>query len=188
MGGDITVTARPRAPVQQGPQISIADVFEQDPEMAGELIKHMGALGKNEREAFADKMGVAAAVAAGAKSVPLEQRASYIDQHADYLRSAGWSADEIAGIDPNDGTLDGVIAIGMGADKYLAAHDRATTREEQRRHNRVSEGQSSARIGIAGGALSLARQREGRIAKGGGTTADLSGASDEALLALAGGD
>lgn len=187
-GDNITVTARPRAPLQQGPQISIADVFEQDPKMAGDLITHMGALGKNEREAFADKMGVAAAVAAGAKSVPLAQRQAYIDQHSDYLKSAGWTAEQIGGLDPHDDNLDGVIAIGMGADKYLAAHDRAITREEQQRHNRINEGQGAARIGIAGGALSLARQREGRIAKGGGTTADLSGASDEALLALAGGD
>ena len=187
--GDVVVTAMPQAPrAPAGPQISIADVFEQDPKMAGDLIAHMGALGKNEREAFADKMGVAAAVAVGAKSVPLAQRQSYIDQHADYLKSAGWTQEEIGGLDPHDGNLDGVIAIGMGADKYLAAHDRATTREEQQRHNRINEGQGAARIGIAGGALSLARQREGRIAKGGGTTADLSGASDEALLALAGGN
>lgn len=147
MNGDVVVTASPR--VQAGPQISIADVFEQDPKMAGDLIAHMGALGKNEREAFADKMGVAAAVALGAKNLAPEQRASYIDQHADYLKSAGWSPDEIAGLEPNDGNLDGVIAIGMGADKYMAASDRAASRQEQQRHNRAGEGQASARLGLA---------------------------------------
>jgi hypothetical protein len=51
---------------------------------------------------------------------------------------------------------------------------RKADQEESRRHNRVVEGQGSARIGVAQGALGLARQRESRVAsgKGGGAEAD----------------
>lgn len=50
----------------------------------------------------------------------------------------------------------------------LSIELRKAAQEEQRRHNRVSEGQGEARVRVAQGALGLARQREGRVAKGGG--------------------
>jgi hypothetical protein len=126
---DIVVTARPPSPPRQ-PTVSIADVYELDPDLAGKLTTHMGNMADNEREAFADKMGVAAAVAAGAKGVPLERRQAYIDDHADYLRSVGWDDEEIGGLDPHDENLDGIMALGMGADKYL--DNRRSDRTQER--------------------------------------------------------
>lgn len=120
VGDEITVTAPPTAAATQGPPISVADVFQQDPELAGQVIKHMGDLDENGRKAFGQKTSVAAALSLAASHLPLDQRQAYIDDHAPLLREAGWSNDEIGGFDPHDDNLKGMIAIGVGADKILA--------------------------------------------------------------------
>lgn len=126
--GDIIVAAAP-----QVPQVAIADIYEQDPELAGQIITHMGSLKKTEREDFADKMSVGAAVAARAKALPMEQRQGFIDQNRDYLKHAGWSEEDLDGFDPHDANLDGVVAIGVGADRYLdnLRSDRSEARQER---------------------------------------------------------
>ena len=116
--GEVVVTARPQ--VAAGPPISVADVFQQDPETAGLVIKHMGDLDENQRKAFGQKTSVAAALSLAASHLPLDKRQAYIDEHAPLLREAGWTTDEIGGFDPHDENLKGMIAIGVGADKYLA--------------------------------------------------------------------
>jgi hypothetical protein len=81
-------------------------------------------LDKNGREAFGQKTAVAAAVSLAASKLPLADRAGFIDEHAPLLREAGWTTDELAGFDPHDENLKGMVAIGVGADKVLA-DDRA---------------------------------------------------------------
>jgi hypothetical protein len=120
--GDVMVSGSRSAPA--APAISIADVAALDPEMAANLTKHMGELDKNGREAFGQKTAVAAAVSLAASKLPLADRAGFIDEHAPLLREAGWTTDELAGFDPHDENLKGMVAIGVGADKVLA-DDRA---------------------------------------------------------------
>lgn len=120
--GDVMVRGSRSAPA--APAISIADVAALDPEMAANLTKHMGELDKNGREAFGQKTAVAAAVSLAASKLPLADRAGFIDEHAPLLREAGWTTDELAGFDPHDENLKGMVAIGVGADKVLA-DDRA---------------------------------------------------------------
>ena len=58
---------------------------------------------------------------------------------------------------------------------------------ETARHNKVSEAQGERRIGIAEGALGIAKQRAGRIsAKGSGPSGDVSSLSTDAILGIAG--
>jgi hypothetical protein len=119
-GDEITVTAASPSAASQAPPISVADVFQQDPELAGQVIKHMGDLDENGRKAFGQKTSVAAALSLAASHLPLDQRQAYIDDHAPLLREAGWTNDEIGGFDPHDDNLKGMIAIGVGADKILS--------------------------------------------------------------------
>lgn len=116
---EIVVTGRPR---QTPPprQTSIADVIELDPDLAKQLTDHMGAMAKNDREAFGQRFGAAAALALAAKDLPPAERTQYLSQNLPFLRAAGWDEDDIANFDPTDDNLDGMIAIGVGADKYLA--------------------------------------------------------------------
>lgn len=137
-GDEITVMGQGAASGPPAPQISVADVFEQDPELAGEVIKHMGALDENGRKAFGQKTSVAAALSMAARQLPLDQRQAYIDDHAPLLREAGWTTDEIGGFDPHDDNLNGMIAIGVGADKILADERQAAGQRVTMRGQDVS--------------------------------------------------
>jgi hypothetical protein len=119
--GDIIVQA-PTA--SAAPATSIADVARLDPQLAADLTKHIGDLDKNGREAFAQQTGVGAAVALAASHLPASERAAFIDSQAPLLRQAGWSQEQLAGFDPTDENLKGMISIGVGADKIIA-DDRA---------------------------------------------------------------
>lgn len=119
--GDIIVQA-PAA--STAPAVSIADVARLDPQLASDLTKHIGDLDKNGREAFAQQTGVGAAVALAASHLPASERAAFIDSQAPLLKQAGWSPEQLAGFEPSDENLKGMIAIGVGADKIIA-DDRA---------------------------------------------------------------
>jgi hypothetical protein len=164
--GDIVVTAKaPAAPVTP---ISIADVAQFDPEMAANLTKHVGDLDENGRKAFGQKTGTAAAVSLAASHLPLAERQAFIDDHAPLLREAGWSNDEIAGFDPHDDNLKGMIAIGVGADKIIAderaaAGQAVTVRGQDVSASTTRRGQDiSASTAIRGQDIGAATARAGQ--------------------------
>lgn len=93
----------------------------------------------------------------------------------------------------NPATIQQLQMQSLDAKDQIAAKLNEMKLDEQRRHNRATEGvatQNAAtargRLGVAQGALGLARQKEGRIASGKGSIADLSGASTDELLSLLG--
>lgn len=116
---EIVVTGRPRQ-VAPPKQTSIADIYAYDPDLAKQLTEHIGSMAKNDREAFGHKMETAAALSTAAKSLPPEQRKAYLENKLPLLRGAGWTDDEILAFDPSDDNLDGMIALGVGADKIIA--------------------------------------------------------------------
>lgn len=118
--GDVVVTARPKTPAVQEPRVSIADIAALDPEVAASLTKHMADLDKNERERFAQKTGVGAAIAQAASKLPYDQRRGFLDEASPLALEAGWTRDQLADFDPTDDNLRNLTAIGVGADKYLA--------------------------------------------------------------------
>ncbi|APX66277.1 hypothetical protein V3I01_08030 [Sphingomonas sp. gentR] len=118
--GDVVVTAAPKAPAAQEPRVSIADIAALDPEVAASLTKHMGDLDKNERERFAQKTGVGAAIAQAASKLPYDQRRTFLDEASPLALEAGWTREQLGDFDPTDDNLRNLTAIGVGADKYLA--------------------------------------------------------------------
>lgn len=116
---EIVVTGTPR---QKPPPrtTSIADIIEYDPDLAKQITDHMGSMAENDRKAFGQRMGTAAAVALAAKDLPLDQRKDFLEGNLPILRSAGWDEQDIFAFDPTDDNLEGLIAIGVGADKALA--------------------------------------------------------------------
>lgn len=142
---EIVVTGRPRQ-VAPPRQTSIADIYEYDPDLAKQLTDHIGAMAKNDRDAFGAKMEAGAALAFTAKGLPADSRRDYIERNLPLLRQAGWKDDEIASFEPTDDNLDGMIALGVGADKAIADH-------------RAAEGQ---RITVRGQDVSAATARRGQ--------------------------
>jgi len=106
-------------------------------------------------------------VAVRLRSIPTSERMAAMHDIAPQLIQAGVTPQELQGIDLSDRALDGRIALSMDADKILAGIRQDAQFSETLRHNRVSEGQGSARIGIAQSAQGLAREREARIKKWG---------------------
>lgn len=117
--GDIVVqAAMPDASAT--PAATIADVARLDPALAENLTKHIGTLDENSRDQFAQRTGVAAAVALAASRLPATERAAFLDSQTPLLKQAGWTQDQLVDFDPSDDNLQGMIAIGVGADKILA--------------------------------------------------------------------
>lgn len=100
--------------------------------------------------------------------VPYEQRKSVIAQARQTLESYGLKPEKIDGFDPTDEALQGLVASSMTLTQALAEQrakrddDRQAARDEEMADYR------KAMLGLSGERIGLARQREARVAKGGG--------------------
>ena len=188
-GGDNSITA----PISAGSRDDAAKtaqlrLFAIDPDTAMQLEDHFAKTDKAEREAWGDKMGAMGSAALQLQKMPLSQRAAAFQQVvAPQLRALGWTAEELAQADLSDRGLAFYTDMAMDVEKIVSEARMRASDEETARHNKVSEAQGERRIGIAEGALGIAKQREGRIsAKGSGPSGDVSNLSTDAILGIAG--
>lgn len=131
--GEIVVNASPPAK-----PVSAADIARLDPDLLKDLDTHLSSVGEEDRKAFGHKTGIAGAVALAAKNIPVDRRQQFIDDNRPLLREGGWTDAEIDSFDPHDENLDGLAAIGVGADKWLADRRQAAGQETTRRGQDIS--------------------------------------------------
>jgi len=158
---------------------AMRDLFIIDPDTAMKLQEHFGKVDKAEAEAFGRKNEVLGQAAQYLSGFPPAQRGQALRAVASQLVAAGWTPQEIAQADLSDNGLKGYVAMAMDVDKIIDNARADAQFDETRRHNRVTEGNAQS-------ALGLAREREGRIAKGGPATGDFSGSTTDTLLGMAG--
>lgn len=158
---------------------AMRDLFILDADTAMKLQDHFGKVEKAEAEAFGRKNEVLGQAAQYLSSFPPAQRGQALRAVASQLVAAGWTPQEIQQADLSDNGLKGYVAMAMDVDKIIDNARADAQFDETRRHNRVTEGNAQS-------ALGLAREREGRIAKGGSATGDFSGSTTDTLLGMAG--
>lgn len=114
---------------------------------------------KAARERSEDLGGFALAI----KGQPYEQRKAIIAQARPILMEQGFTPEQIAAFDPTDANIQSLVASATDLKTALEQADRQADNQradsqasETARHNRASEGQGNARIGIA-------RSRESRV-------------------------
>lgn len=138
--GGLVVTGR-RVSAPAARTVSIADIAADSPELARQLTTHMGSLSKEHREDVADHFGAAAAVAAQAMKMPPDARRAFVDSQRDYLALYGWQPDQLDGADLSDAGLNGLIALGIGADSFI---DNARADQSEQRQA-INQARSDAR-------------------------------------------
>lgn len=197
--------AAPAAPqAEQPPQLTPqdqtwlqanGDVVQQvmglDPVAGLQLYKQFQTMDETKLKQVADAQEALVGVAYSLRSLPYAQRRAALAQAAPQLmrQHPGMSADIIQNFDPTDQNLDMFAGQALGV-KGMVEHNMDERKfEETQRHNRASEANAAAGLGIRQGALDLARKREGRIGAGGGAGGGgISGMSDSDLIRMATGD
>ncbi len=113
---------------------------------------------------------------------PQAQQAE-LQRIAPSLMAHGITPQEIQNFELTPQNLQWVQVEAMDLDKIIAREKDDRTFNETVRHNRATESNAAAGIDVRRGALSLAKQREGRIGSGGG-----GGSSNDDLNYLIGGN
>lgn len=188
-GGDNSITA----PISAGSRDDAAKaaqlrLFAIDPDTAMQLEDHFAKADESARKAYDHKMSVMGSAAYQLRGMPQQQRISLFQRIiAPQLLAAGWTPEDLSEADLSDQGLDSYIRMSMDTKTIMSEARQRASDAETARHNKVSEAQGERRIGIAEGALGIAKQREGRIpAKGSGPSGDVSSLSTDAILGIAG--
>lgn len=113
-------------------------------------------------------------VALHLQSIPAPQRGQEMQRLMPQLAQMGVTPEIVQQElgDLSDAALQAPVALSMDIDKVLARQDKDRSFQETQRHNRFNEGVARERLSVSQGALGLARQREGRVAAGGGQNGD----------------
>jgi len=188
-GGDNSITA----PISAGSRDDAAKaaqlrLFAIDPDTAMQLEDHFAKADESARKAYDHKMSVMGSAAYQLRGMPQQQRISLFQRIiAPQLLAAGWTPEDLSEADLSDQGLDSYIRMSMDTKTIMSEARQRASDAETARHNKVSEAQGERRIGIAEGALGIAKQRAGRIsAKGSGPSGDVSSLSTDAILGIAG--
>ena len=169
----------------------VQQVMGLDPVAGLQLYKQFQTMDEAKLKQVADAQEALVGVAYSLRNLPYAQRRAALAQAAPQLmrQHPGMSADIIQNFDPTDQNLDMFAGQALGV-KGMVEHNMDERKfEETQRHNRASEANAAAGLGIRQGALDLARKREGRIGAGGaGGGGGISGMSDSDLIRMATGD
>lgn len=133
-----------------------------------DLAKQFGDLSEQQRKAARETAEDLGGFAATIKQVPYEQRKSIIAQARPTLESYGLKPQDIDGFDPTDEALQGLVAQSMTLSQALAEENRQ--RDDKRAAERDAEMAEyrEAMKAFAGQRVGIARDREKRVASGGG--------------------
>jgi hypothetical protein len=170
------LAATPGSPSTASPgQTAIADAEHQlisaDPDGYMKLRKSFDDMDEAQLKRVQEAQTALHDVALATRGLSYDQRRAYIASQASLLQSHYVTPEQIAGFDPTDQNLDiltnqalGVKGVAEREEKARADKLAADRAAEDARHNRVSEGQGEARIGVAQGALKVAQTRAAKAA------------------------
>lgn len=193
---DIVVTAKPQAPIQpvqpnMGQTVARLLHAGVPLDQATQFVNLAGTMSKAQKDALADQQDALGVVATSIpKGISLAERTAWVQAHKPYLLSHNVPEAQIDGFVPTDENINALQVTAIGVKEALTMQHQAQIAAESARHNKVEEGQGSARIGleaqnvgISAGHLALDRQKEGREAQK--QVGGVSAMSTEDLLALA---
>lgn len=178
----IVAAPQPKRGLDQG---ALRKLMAVDLETATKLQDAFSKMDKAELDRHKAKNEALGQVAAYLSNIPMQRRGAELRRVAPQLMAAGWTPDELNNANLTNEGLSSYQALAMDVDKIIdnAASERKFKADQD--YRAATLGQGERRIGIAEGALGLARQREGRIAGGG---SDDGGDSTSYLLGVAGLD
>jgi hypothetical protein len=169
-----TPSAPAAAPVAAAPPQSwmdanadiVSELLAVDPAEAFKLSDHLSKMDEVAVKAAKENNKTIGSVAMHLMSLPPEARPAELQRMAPQLAQIGVDAGMLSRADLSDQGLQGYIAQALDVEKIIEQQnkDRSHALEQERfgetrRHNRVSEGQGAARLGVAQGNLSLSRER-----------------------------
>jgi hypothetical protein len=108
---------------------------------------------EQERKAAEGRFELIGGLASAMLQVPMDQRAAYVQTMAPQLAPLGVTAEQLAGLDLSDASLQGFVSTSMGATNYLTMLDRR-------------DREAADRI-LADRRVSVTERREGRVNSGG---------------------
>lgn len=121
-----------------------------------DLAKEISGLDATKRKAAKENAEEIGGFAQAIANVPYEQRKAILQQAAPILQQKGFTPEQIAGFDPTDEALRGLVASAMDLKTALDEQDRGRDNaradaqlEETRRSNRTREGISRGQLGVA---------------------------------------
>lgn len=164
-------------------QQALNEYFAQDPEGASQILDTITKMNKAQREDFGKRMEALSGVAAWLLSKPGPERRAALAQAAPDLMAQGFTAEQLNAFDPSDDNLNRVLAQAIGGKGMaeMAKDDRKFRADEDYRRESLDIQRQG--LGVRQGALSLARQREGRLGAGDGSgSGGLSDMSTDALI------
>lgn len=149
------------------------------PDKAFELSGKLSQMDDAQFKHVKDMNEVRGSVAMHLQSFAPQQRAGELARLMPHLAQMGIKPEAVQQElgDLSDQSLQAPVALSMDVEKILAQQDKDRAFGETQRHNRASEANAAAGLGVRAGALDLARQRESRVGSGGsggGDNSDLS--------------
>lgn len=183
-GGDIVVTGqRPGLSLEQ----ARVNLIKADPDTYIKTETALAGMDKAQRENIAAANDTFGSSIEAARQMPYAQRKAYIQNIRPQLIAHGVPPEMIDSFDPTDGNIDMIENQVLGVKGIIEKQDKDRNFALSQQREARETAQGNARIGIAEGALSVARQRESREAKKAtGGAGDVSSATTDALLQAAG--
>lgn len=169
----------------------VQQVMGLDPISGLQLYKQFQTMDETKLKQVSDAQEALVGVAYSQRNKPYQERRAALMRMAPQLmrQHPGLSLEMLQQFDPSDENLDAFAGQSLGVKGMIDNIMKERLFEETQRHNRASEANAAAGLGIRQGALDLARKREGRV--GAGTPAggsNISGMSDGDLIRMATGD
>lgn len=149
-------------------------------EMATALMKLNSEQIKSAQEGMTKMMEMKGRIINGVRALPPEQRKGQYQKERTQLITNGADPNSLP-LDWDEHRADMMIQQSMDVAAALGMEDKARSFAETVRHNRVTEAQGEARIGVAQGALGLAKERASKTG-----SSDTSTVSTGDLLRAAG--
>lgn len=93
-----------------------------NPKMAWEVQKHFDSLGDDQRKREGEKWKAAGPVLARLKTIPAEQRQAFLQSAMPMLQGAGWTPEEVMGVDLSDQSIDALASAAMTVEQVISAN------------------------------------------------------------------
>lgn len=165
---------------------ALRELYGLDPKAAFEIQKHVYDANAAQLKRMTENGERIASVAYHLMQVPAANRASELQAMAPMLAQSGIDASMLSQADLSDQGLQRYLRVGQSY-KDLIKDDRDERDfAERKRHNQATEAAAQGNLEVRRGALGLARDKEGRVAKG-ATSGDVTGLSTDALIRMATG-
>ena len=118
-----------------------------------DLVKAIQGLEQEHRDTLKRRVDSAAPLAYEASKLPYEQRKAFIGANSQGLIANGWSPDELAGFDPTDQALHGIVTEAQSLKDIFDREDKAAELAQRERDNAAGREERRGNAYISAGLL-----------------------------------